>query len=97
MAAFDPKKRVVIVQTLHILGPDQNPRDFDWQNGGYLSFEAYEGFNAWCGRLPRQDHRKNWPSDGIQSDLSKFDELTKLLRPVPFEKLYPEFPAGELT
>lgn len=97
MTTIDRKPRSIYIQTLHILKEGQDPLEFDWQTGGYLSFEVYEGFNAWCGRLPRSEHRHDWPTDGVQTDLSKFDDLIQLLRPVPNEKLYPEFSAEELT
>jgi serine/threonine protein kinase len=92
----NPKPRSIHIQTLHILTAGQDPQTLDWQTGGYLVFEAYEGFNAWYGRLPRKEHRKDWPHDGFQNDLSRFDELVELLRPVPKDKIYPEFPADEL-
>lgn len=62
-----------------------------------MSFEVYDGYDAWYGRLPREEYRKDWPYDGVQYDLSRFDELVKLLRPVPKDKIYPVFPAEELT
>lgn len=97
MALVNPKPRSVSVQTVNILEPGQNPRTFDWQANIQLSFEVYEGSNAWYGRLPRKEHREDWPYDGVQKDLSKFDELVKLLRPVHKDEIYPEFAAEELT
>ena len=89
--------RSITIQTVHILEEGQDPQEFDWQSGGYLSFEVYEGFNAWYGRLQRKEHRKDWPCDGVQTDLSRFDKLVKLLYPIPREKIYPEFAVNELT
>lgn len=97
MTLVNPKLRSISVQTVSILKPGQDPRTFNWQTNSQLSFEVYEGSNAWYGRLPRREHREDWPYDGVQEDLSKFDELVKLLRPIPKDKLYPEFAAEELT
>ncbi|TQN73492.1 Maternal embryonic leucine zipper kinase [Colletotrichum shisoi] len=97
MALVDQKTRSITVQTLHILEKGQDPHQFDWQTGGYLSIEAYEGFNAWHGRLQRKQYRADWPYDGVQRDLSRFDDLVKLLQPIPRDRIYPEFPADELT
>ncbi|GAO19885.1 uncharacterized protein UV8b_06042 [Ustilaginoidea virens] len=89
--------RSITVLTGQTLPAGQDPRQFDWRSNRYLCFEVYDGFDAWSGRLQWQEHRKDWPEDGVQADLSKFDELIKLLRPIPREKIYPEFPTEELT
>lgn len=97
MTLVHQKPRSINIRTIQILEDGQDLSQFNWQTGGYLSFEVYDGFNAWTGRLQREEHRKDWPRDGVQEDLSGFDELTKLLRPVPKDEIYPEFPAEELT
>lgn len=97
MALSNLKQRSISVVTLFILKEGQDPLEFNWQTGGYLVFGVYEGSNAWCGRLEREEHRKDWPNDGLQSDLSKFDQLVQLLCSVPKDKIYPVFPSGELT
>lgn len=97
MALVDQRLRSISVQTVNILEPGQDPRTFDWQANAQLAFEVYEGSNAWHGRLPRQEYRKDWPYDGIQRDLSRFNVLVKLLQPTPKDKIYPKFSAGELT
>lgn len=98
MAPFNQKsQRSITIQTLHVLEDGQDPQKFDWRTGGYLSFEVYEGYNAWYGRLRREEYRKDWPHDGVQNDLSRFDELVKLLQPIPKDKMYPLLPNEELT
>jgi serine/threonine protein kinase len=97
MEPFVQTPRSVHVQTIQILEDGQDSQKFDWQTNGYLSFEVFERSDAWYGRLPRKDYCKDWPYDGIQHDLSRFDALVKLLHPVPKDKIYPEFPARELT
>jgi len=92
-----PKQRSISVQTVNILKEGQNPNDINWQKDGHLGIEAYEGFDAWYGRLPLDEYRKYWPHDGIQSNLSRFDELVKLLRLIPKDKIYPNFPTADLT
>ncbi|KAK2034471.1 hypothetical protein LX32DRAFT_397077 [Colletotrichum zoysiae] len=89
-------QRSILVQTLYNLEDGQDPQTFDWSNGGCLSFEVYEGYNAWCGTL-QQEYRKDWPHDGVQIDLSRFNELVKLHRPVPKDMIYPVFPKEGLT
>jgi len=91
------KLRSISVQTVHFLKEGQNPNEINWQKDGYLGIEAYEGFNAWYGRVSLEEYRKYWPHDGIQSDLSRFDELIKLLRPIPRDTIYPKFPTHDLT
>lgn len=97
MALVHRKPRSICIQTVQTLEEGQSVYDFNWQTDGYLSFEVYEGFNARSGRVRRQEHRKDWPHDGEQHDLSRFDEVIKILRPVPKDKIYPEFPAEELA
>lgn len=97
MTPVNQKPRFICVQTVYFLEPGQDPNLIDWKIDGQLSIEAYEGSNAWHGRLSRREHREYWPHDGVQTDLSRFDELVKLLQPVPKDKIYPEFPAAELT
>lgn len=97
MPSGNQKSRSISIQTIQILKEGQDPRNINWQTDGCLGIEAYEGFDAWYGRLSLGEHRKDWPHDGVQSDLSRFDKLIKLLCPVPKDKIYPKFPAQELT
>ncbi|KAG6041916.1 hypothetical protein E4U41_000405 [Claviceps citrina] len=96
-ATDNHKQRSVYILSLLVLKEGQDPRHVDWQRDGLLSVEAYQGSNAWHGRIPLRPHRDDWPRDGPQTDLSKFDELVKLLRPVPKHKIYPTFLPQELT
>jgi serine/threonine protein kinase len=89
--------RSISVQTLYVFKDGQDIKDVDWQKDGSLSFEAFDGSDAWYGQLSRQEYRNRWPKDGLQNDLSKFDELIQLLRTIPKNQIYPEFPADELT
>ncbi|KAF3768319.1 hypothetical protein M406DRAFT_251174 [Cryphonectria parasitica EP155] len=97
MASVDQELRSINIQSVQILEKEQDPRDFNWQTGGYLGFEVYEGSKAWYGRLPLEEHRQDWPNDGLQKNLSRFDELIKLLHPIPKNEIYPEFPPRGLT
>lgn len=91
------KLRSISVLTLYVLKEGQDIKDVNWQKDASLSIEAFDGANAWYGQLPRQEYRNDWPKDGLQNDLSKFDELIQLLRKIPKNQIYPEFPAHELT
>lgn len=89
--------RSIRISTLNVLPPGQDIKTYNWQANSLLSVEAYNGYDGWRGRLPRNPHREDWPRDGVQEDLSKFDELVQLLRPVPRDKIYPDFVAGEVS
>lgn len=97
MALFIAEHRSIDVKTSFRLADGQDLSSINWQQDGELSFCVYDGVNAWCGRLPRAEYREKWPATGLQTDLSRFDDLIKLLHPVLRTDIYPHFPVGKLT
>lgn len=68
----------------------------EWQDDApsCLSYSAFDGVAAYVGTLPLPANPLDRPKLGLQDDVSKFDELVKLLDPVPSEKIYPAFAEG---
>ncbi|PSR84384.1 kinase-like domain-containing protein [Coniella lustricola] len=97
MESIDQDTRRIIISRAYTLKEGEDSSHVDWKNTGFLSFQVYRGSNAWYGNLPVAQYRNDWPELGDQTDLSKFDEVIKLLSPIPKYAIYPAFPTHKLT
>lgn len=96
MSSTQLSGRSILVRIVFVPDAESDAQEPDQQDQRtlLLGVEAWDGLHAWYRLVPNEDFQHIWPRDGYQHSLDDFEEKVGHLQKIPWEEIYPEYPAS---